>query len=99
MKKSREQLIDEFVDRWGHIVYAQPSCEQEWEYAHDECRKDVEELILAAPPVSLAVHPINADGLMNKAVSYCYKCGKTIRVKNQKFCHNCGRKLDWGLDK
>ena len=29
----------------------------------------------------------------NRRAPYCYKCG--TNVKNQKFCHGCGRRLLW----
>ncbi|MFX1516891.1 MAG: hypothetical protein ACFFC6_11305 [Promethearchaeota archaeon] len=42
---------------------------------------------------SEARHPINANNQPNRKVWYCYQCGAYI--KNQKFCHKCGRELIW----
>lgn len=42
---------------------------------------------------SIVKHPIMANGKENKKVTYCYSCGTTVR--NQKYCHWCGRKLIW----
>lgn len=42
---------------------------------------------------STALHPIDADGAINKKVCYCSHCG--ITVKDQKYCHQCGYKLIW----
>ena len=39
-------------------------------------------------------HPIDSECKINRKHSYCYSCG--AGVKNQKYCHNCGGKLDWG---
>ena len=38
-------------------------------------------------------HPIGVDCKPNKLISYCYQCGS--KVKNQKYCKNCGRWLLW----
>ena len=38
-------------------------------------------------------HPINSDCKPNLKVTYCYSCGTNI--KQQKFCHGCGRKINW----
>ena len=38
-------------------------------------------------------HPIDSEGKMNLGVNYCYYCGQC--VKDQKYCHHCGRKLLW----
>jgi hypothetical protein len=42
---------------------------------------------------SIVKHPLNMDSTENKKVTYCYQCGTTVR--NQVFCHGCGRKLIW----
>ena len=38
-------------------------------------------------------HPIDSEGNLNKRHSYCCKCG--AGVKNQKYCHGCGKRLIW----
>jgi len=38
-------------------------------------------------------HPIGSDNKVNHKRSYCYSCGTTVR--DQKYCHGCGRKLKW----
>ncbi len=38
-------------------------------------------------------HPLGSDGKVNHKRSYCYHCGTTVR--NQKYCHCCGGKLQW----
>jgi len=38
-------------------------------------------------------YPIDADGNVNRSRPYCYHCG--TQVRDQKYCHICGRKLVW----
>lgn len=81
----------------GNITFS--VCDECWEHrsphlAHkpqfntgisvDEFYKDNE---------SEVMNPINSDGKPNKLITYCYKCGTNVR--NQIYCHNCGRKLLW----
>lgn len=42
-------------------------------------------------------HPINSDCKLNKKVTYCYACGTSVR--QQQFCHGCGRRLIWNPEK
>ena len=37
--------------------------------------------------------PIGMKGELRTHETYCFHCG--THVKNQKFCHYCGRKLLW----
>jgi hypothetical protein len=39
------------------------------------------------------IFPLNMNYKVNVKVPYCYHCG--AHVKNQKFCHMCGSKLNW----
>lgn len=48
-------------------------------------------------PTTYVKHPIDMDGKPNKKVYYCFSCG--ANVKDQKFCHNCGKKLIWNEEK
>ena len=42
---------------------------------------------------SLVKHPIDSEGKPTQARNYCFMCGTT--VKDQKHCHDCGRRLIW----
>ena len=43
-------------------------------------------------------HPTDLSGkIENRKYTYCYHCG--TGVKNQKYCHGCGYKLDWSTSK
>lgn len=49
-------------------------------------------------PISMVLHPLKLnetrnEWVINHKVNYCYHCGS--RVKNQKYCGECGFKLDW----
>lgn len=49
-------------------------------------------------PISQVLHPLKPnetrDGwVINHKVNYCYHCGRSVR--NQKYCGECGFKLDW----
>lgn len=42
---------------------------------------------------SIVKHPIGCDCRFNRKRNYCVSCGTT--VKNQRYCHNCGKELIW----
>jgi len=45
---------------------------------------------------SVVKHPTDLKGKPNSMCVYCFSCGTTVRT--QKYCHGCGRKLDWKLN-
>lgn len=53
------------------------------------------DLLDAQWPVSLVKCSIDSTGKFNRSRTYCYHCGKGVR--DQKFCHGCGYKLDWNM--
>ena len=56
-------------------------------------RVAIDNYLLILEPTAEVRHPIDMNGIENKKVNYCFKCGTNI--KNQIYCHMCGRKLIW----
>ena len=42
---------------------------------------------------SVGKYAIN-NSIFNKEFYYCIACEHTVK-ENQKFCHNCGKELNW----
>jgi len=40
-------------------------------------------------------YPININGKCYELVTYCFSCGE--KVKDMKYCCNCGQRLDWEI--
>uniref|UniRef100_A0A6M3JD01 Uncharacterized protein n=2 Tax=viral metagenome TaxID=1070528 RepID=A0A6M3JD01_9ZZZZ len=60
---------------------------------HAACYRKKGEAEPEKEQVAQVKHPTGSNDKPNHKRNYCFHCGVT--VKNQKYCHGCGRKLLW----
>ncbi len=87
-KEKFEKFISDHKKRY-HLV-PQWAMLEAWLVAKEESEEEIEKW-----PIAIVKHPIDSTGKPNRSRTYCYHCG--THVKNQKFCHGCGHKLDWNM--